>query len=55
MDDDRDCQVLAVIANQEVLYEGGRDVSVSHSISRENKIKELEAEIKSLNTSRMNE
>ena len=54
LEDDRDCRVLATIVNQEVPYEGERD-NVSHSVSRENKIKELEAEIRSLNTSRVNE
>ena len=55
LDDNRDSRVLAAIANQEVLYEGGRDISVNHYISRENKIRQLEAEIESLNNSRVNE
>ena len=55
LDDDRDSRVLSAIANQEVLYEGGKDISVNHYISRENKIEQLEAEIESLNTSRVNE
>ena len=50
--DDCDCRVLAAIANQEVIYE--RETDASHSVSREEKIRELEAEIRALNTSRMN-
>ena len=46
--DDRDCRVLTAIADQEVKFKRETD-----TISRDERIKELEREIRALNTSRM--
>ena len=51
--DSRDCRILAAIADQEVKFEKETDTDISHRV-RDERIKELEREIRDLNTSRMN-
>ena len=52
--DTRDCRILAAIAEQEVKYEKETDTAIGHRVSRDESIKELEHEIRELNSSRMN-
>ena len=51
--DTRDCRVLTAITDQEVKFEKETDTDISHTVSRDERIKELEREIRALNTSRM--
>ena len=53
--DMKDSKILATIAEQKVKYEKETDTAISHrAVSRDEIIKELEREIRELNSSRMN-
>ena len=53
--DVKDSKILATIAEQKVKYEKETDTAISHrAVSRDERIEELEREIRELNSSRMN-
>ena len=53
--DVKDSKILATIAEQKVKYEKETDTAICHrAFSRDERIEELEREIRELNSSRMN-